>query len=294
MLLAHARWLVPLTICCAVPQLVLTFTARGLFAFDRGRTVETMMHSWNRTELLLPLAISLAIFGGLWVLLMIVSQLFFGAALFSSLGAAGRGEPLSLGLAFERGLASFGAYIGVSLWVGLRLMAWTGLFIGGLVIAIVAATHERAWMLIPLVPAMIFCLVMMVLRAFAWLFAMPARMAGDTSSARASIPFSTAATDGRKGYLFAFNLLMGLIIGGMMIPLGGTGAILGLALGPLGSQTAEVASTLFGAVAGVVVVLGHWLAYADAIAPYRPASAAAPYALGVSGRPFPPPTFRRA
>ncbi|MSP59921.1 MAG: hypothetical protein EXR72_06200 [Myxococcales bacterium] len=258
---AHTRWLVPLVVTAAVPGITWSLIAMNFFGMgDPNRMVQRMLRSSHPGSMLGMFMIHLLIS----MVIMVAAQSFTHAAIFGTLTAAGRGEPLSLGLAFDRGLRGFWTYLGASLWLGLRLLPWMLLF---------------------LVPG--------IIKAYAWIFALPARMAGDAPDAEAAIAMSAEATNGRKAYLFGFNILMALIIGGATLLLSGISAGLTYVAGRFGAQGMLIVTTMFASLAGVIVQLGIWLCYADAVAGWNPQSAAAAYALGVTGRPFPIPTWRR-
>src|SRR5947207_3037398 len=102
---AHRRWLVPLVVTVSAPQLALMVAGQGYALRDPERLAH--MISRGDWDVLYDLAGTLAVFGAVWLVLAIACSLFLHSALYGALAAAGRGEPLSLGMAYREGLRRF-------------------------------------------------------------------------------------------------------------------------------------------------------------------------------------------
>ncbi len=295
---AHRRWLIPLVVVSMTPYLALLASGVAVGAGFLLRDPERLTRIIQRGDLetLGGMAVAFGVFGTLTVLLATAGQIFLHAGAFGTLAAAGRGETVTLGLALREGLRRFWTYFCVSFWVGLRILAWMSPFFVIAVVALVAGlsdTPELLWSLVLLVPLAITGMVFAIIKTYAYMFAVPIRIAGDAANSGDAIRMSASATDGRKGYLFGYALVMGLLIGGAGMVLNQLTQAMTLAGGLWLSAPFIIVTELATMVLAMVVQFGVWLAYADAVATRNAESPAARYALGLTGRPFPAPNFPR-
>ncbi|NUN48713.1 MAG: hypothetical protein HUU15_07795 [Candidatus Brocadiae bacterium] len=184
-------------------------------------------------------------------------NILLSSVVYSSLAARGRGEKVDALLGIQNGLGSFLVCFGTAFWVGLRLIPWVLLFV---------------------IPG--------IIKAYAWCFALPARMAGDVADAESAIQYSAEMTEGRKLYLFAYFLVLGLAAVALTFSLGMVPVVASLSFGADVRHATTVLVLLVQSLIAAVPLVGTWLAYADAVAPRHPASPAAPSAEDPWGRPY--------
>lgn len=246
----HFSWLASVMLVVVLPAAVaLGWLIQAWFDHERSRYSRLLREVFHQTppdpgwgDTLLPafaFAVTISFLGGTFRL----------AALYSTLaGTAPVGRP-SPGTALTNGVNHWLTCLGTEIWLFLRLLPWYLLFI---------------------VPG--------IVKSVAWSFALPARLAGDASNPEEAILISEAATQGRRGYLFGYFVVMALIGGGIDQLLTPIGAVLAQTSGMGGlivfSGIWLAVQTLW----GMISSLGLWLAYADAMAALRPESRAAAWA----------------
>src|SRR5579871_4117949 len=214
---AHRRWLVPLVVTCTVPHLALMIAGQNYALRDPERLARMIRNSsWESMERMISAMVT---FGIIWLTVVIISSLFMQSSLFGTLVAAGRGEPLSLGLAFREGLRNFGKYLATALWVGFKLFLWLLPSVLSIIGCVVAVEEDVPALLLLLIPLAIAGFVFFIIKQYAYMFAVPLRMAGDADNAFDAVRLSVEATRGRKGYLFGYCFVMGLLIGGISMML---------------------------------------------------------------------------